>query len=301
MIRLALICLPFLAMACASAPEREAIDYSEMQALEAPLNWPGRDNHCGHFQSGYDESWDSFDAIGLADRFPNWRSGLPLEISEQTFWREFVSGCQAQYFAIRSHDPLEFWLMCDGSTPQISAYRTETDTFTDSRIMITACDRNIGRSRDPSNQLAEIALPLQEMTSENAEEPVSNQFAGAPNVNGLAWPWLGRDDNCEGNSIAPGWQEGLPAELNLTTVESVFRIDSADHSFACGRTAFAAANHDQTRFWIACAGNPIQVVQIETPSFTTIDERFLVAACHPSREALIDRNQLRNNTQERSD
>jgi hypothetical protein len=132
MIRLAVICLPFLAMACASVPEPVNID--EIPAFES-VPAPLAAGSCG------DRRWERHEA---------WQEGLPNgvtlgAINEALYQSEERKlGCDEVVFAVRSHSPLEIWVMCERDTDTsfntYTSFNTENSEVSDLMLNFTGCD-----------------------------------------------------------------------------------------------------------------------------------------------------------------
>jgi hypothetical protein len=176
MIRLAVICLPLLAMACASAREPEAYDYASLPASE----------HVPHPQPAYSPS-ETITLSGdyeppveiVVDRnLRYWRFDRPpglsdaelnaaLDVYAQSFRTEprttephHPNWCEFGAFAVRRHEPLELWITCDNG-PTFFAYQPLSRTVTETAIIVTGsieiatADQGIAINQDNTQERSE--------------------------------------------------------------------------------------------------------------------------------------------------
>jgi hypothetical protein len=146
MIRLAVICLPFLAMACASAPEPDAYDFASLPASDrVPSPIPDyRPSEIVTLSGDYDppveivvdrtlRHWRFDRPPGLSDAVLN--AALDTYASRSRVEPQHPAWCEFGAFTVRSHEPLELWITCD-DRPVFVAYQLGSQTVTDMVIII---------------------------------------------------------------------------------------------------------------------------------------------------------------------
>jgi hypothetical protein len=148
MIRLAVIYLPFLAMACASADEPVGIlglpELHQLPSFYGP--------NCQRGRQYWSESW---------------QRGLPPSISSDEINAAIQSpttpnaGCNVQAFAIRQYEPPEYWLLCENGVVNLS-FRPDSSEGNRAIQIVTSCN--------PGRRDALTPNPLNVINQENTQE-----------------------------------------------------------------------------------------------------------------------------------
>lgn len=145
--RLALICLPFLAMACASADVPDS--NSSLPELQQMPSFYGP--NCQHGRQYWSEDW---------------QRGLPPGVSNEEVAASIRSTasntqCNVQAFAVRQREPLEYWLLCEYG-PMNLRYRPNASEGDRANQVVTSCN--------PGRRDALTPNPLNVINQENTQE-----------------------------------------------------------------------------------------------------------------------------------
>lgn len=141
MIRLAVLCLPFLAMACASADEPDS--FSSLPELEQLPSFYGPNCQRGR------QYWSD-----------DWQRGLPPDVSRTEIAASVRTQaapnatCDAQAFAVRRRHPLEYWILCADTVVHMS-YRPNAFGGERGSLVISSCNsvRRDALAPDPLNAI----------------------------------------------------------------------------------------------------------------------------------------------------